>query len=165
MNTEHLRDLIRSRLGHIIAYENVFAKMVHERASYLRDCKAYENDRKVKQCCRGLIKAGEPKESKKVVVHRYVVVEMMVLSSLKLCRIILFSYRLSQGRANGHGKCYFSTADKNGEGPTDCVCPRVAPPVSGLVMMLCESRSFARKSPDTRFYPSQKHSETQQGNR
>jgi len=71
LNTEELRRLIRERLGHITAYENVYARMVHERADYLRDLKIYEENGKVQRCCRGVVtKPREPTEPKKIVIHK-----------------------------------------------------------------------------------------------
>lgn len=70
LNTEHLRRLIKARLDHIVAYENVFAKMVHDRATYLRELQIYEQHPTMKRCCRGVIvKPREPSEPKKIVVH------------------------------------------------------------------------------------------------
>lgn len=71
LNTEHLRTLIRDRLNHIVAYENVFAKMVHERANYLRDCRVYEeHGGHVRGCCRELMKPEEPTEPRTVVIRK-----------------------------------------------------------------------------------------------
>lgn len=71
LNTEFLRRLIRARLDHIVGYENVFAKMVHERAEFLRNMETYEKYGPAKSCCRGVMKKpSEPKEPKMVVIHR-----------------------------------------------------------------------------------------------
>lgn len=71
LNTEELRRLIRERLDHITAYENIFAKMVHERANFLREMQIYEQNGAVKRCCRGVVmKPKEPGEPKKIVVHK-----------------------------------------------------------------------------------------------
>jgi hypothetical protein len=70
LNTEYLRKLIRERLEHIVAYENVFAKMVHERATYLRGIESYENHGAARRCCRSVMpKPREPSEPRKVVIH------------------------------------------------------------------------------------------------
>lgn len=71
LNTEHLRQLIRARLLHIMAYENIFAKMVHARAVYLRELEIYEQHPTLKRCCRGVVtKPKVPTEPKKVVIRK-----------------------------------------------------------------------------------------------
>ena len=53
LNTEYLRSLIKEKMKHIVAYEDVYAKKVHLHANYLRTLRTYQwGDAKKNRCCR-----------------------------------------------------------------------------------------------------------------
>ena len=67
LNSEYLRDLIKERLRHIVAYENVYAKKVHQRAKYLREVDACSNGSIIYRGCRKIVRPRKPPEPKIVV--------------------------------------------------------------------------------------------------
>jgi hypothetical protein len=69
LNTEYIRSLIHKRMKHIKAYESVYAKKVHKRATYMRDVEAFEKSGPIRRSCRGVKVLREPKEPLVVVAN------------------------------------------------------------------------------------------------
>jgi hypothetical protein len=71
INTESLRKLIKERNGHIVSYEDAYARKVHRRAEYLRDLETFREGDSIDRCCRGAIKEPQkPAEEDIIIIHK-----------------------------------------------------------------------------------------------
>lgn len=70
LDTEYLSSLIAQRLKHIMAYEDSYAKLVHQRARYLRTMERLKKSGQIHRCCRStIIRVSEPEQPSITVVH------------------------------------------------------------------------------------------------
>jgi len=72
LNNEYLRELIKERMDHIIAYEDIYAQMVHDRAQYIRAKHRLERYGEITGCCKKAVTFIPEPKPRKIIVRRLV---------------------------------------------------------------------------------------------